>query len=110
MWGCKNGAKEHGAVIGNEAVWTKVPQEGSHDGDDDGHGDKLLLGMDLVQLGLERVEKSRQALDVITTLLGKYGQGGPCAKDDPSFMYHNSFLIADFKEAQILEIAGVGGW
>jgi hypothetical protein len=27
MWGCENGANEHGGVTGNEAVWTHVPEE-----------------------------------------------------------------------------------
>jgi secernin len=38
MWGAEMGANECGVVIGNEAVWTKVPEE----------TEKLLLGMDLV--------------------------------------------------------------
>ena len=96
MWGCENGANEHGVVIGNEAVWTRVPEE----------NEKSLLGMDLVRLGLERGETSRRALDAITVLLEKFGQSGPCAQDDPSFTYHNSFIIADYNEAWILETAG----
>jgi len=96
MWGCEHGANEHGVVIGNEAVWTKVPEEPG----------VRLLGMDLVRLGLERGKTSREALDVITRLLEEHGQGGPCAQDDPSFTYNNSFLIADLNEAYILETAG----
>jgi len=34
-----------------------------------------------------------------------YGQGGGCAYDDPSWMYHNSFIIADSKKAYVLETA-----
>ena len=95
MWGCEHGANEHGVVIGNEAVWTRVPEEGER-----------LLGMDLVRLGLERGKTSRESLDVITNLLETHGQGGSCAENDPSFTYHNSFLIADINEAYILETAG----
>lgn len=101
MWGCENGANEYGVVIGNEAVWTKVKFEKSN-----GEYSRLLLGMDLVRLGLERGKTSREACDVITDLLEKHGQGGPCAFEDNSFTYHNSFLIADRNEAWILETAG----
>lgn len=103
MWGCEHGANEHGVVIGNEAVWTRVPEEID---DETRQPKQLLLGMDLVRLGLERGKTSREALDVVTFLLEEHGQGGPCAKDDPSFTYHNSFLIADICEAYVLETAG----
>ena len=102
MWGCEHGANQHGVVIGNEAVWTRVPEEM----DEDGNPKRLLLGMDLVRLGLERGRTSKDALTIITSLLEEHGQGGPCAQDDPSFTYHNSFLIADATEAYILETAG----
>ena len=96
MWGAEMGANEYGVVIGNEAVYTHEPLR------------KIgLLGMDLLRLALERGKTARDAIDVITTLLEKHGQGGACAYDDPSWMYHNSFLIADAKEAYVLETADV---
>ena len=91
------GANECGVVIGNEAVWTKVPMATN---------DKKLLGMDLVRLGLERGSTSKGAMDAITKMLEEHGQGGPCAENDPDFTYHNSFLIADHQEAWVLETAG----
>eukprot|EP00563_Minutocellus_polymorphus_P017871 CAMPEP_0197725988 /NCGR_PEP_ID=MMETSP1434-20131217/12388_1 /TAXON_ID=265543 /ORGANISM="Minutocellus polymorphus, Strain CCMP3303" /LENGTH=255 /DNA_ID=CAMNT_0043311755 /DNA_START=277 /DNA_END=1041 /DNA_ORIENTATION=- len=97
MYGAEMGGNEHGVVIGNEAVWTKVGIDPK---------DRALLGMDLVRLGVERCKTSREALDVITNLLEEHGQGGPCAENDPSFTYHNSFLICDFDEGWILETAG----
>ncbi|XP_045472231.1 secernin-3 [Harmonia axyridis] len=100
MWGAEMGANECGVAIGNEAIWT-TDNEGEHD-----PSVKRLLGMDLVRLGLERSSNADEALNVITQLLEKYGQGGPCSKDDESFCYHNSFLIADPKSAWILETSG----
>lgn len=94
MWGAEMGANECGVVIGNEAVWTVEPYK-----------TKGLLGMDLVRLGLERGKTAIEALHIITQLLNDYGQGGNCAEEF-AMNYHNSFILADTKEAWVLETAG----
>ncbi|MBN1800347.1 MAG: C69 family dipeptidase [Candidatus Lokiarchaeota archaeon] len=95
MWGAEMGANEHGVVIGNEAVYSQ--EELNETG---------LLGMDLLRLGLERGTSAQEALKIICELLSAHGQGGGCAYDDPNWTYHNSFIIADAKEAFVLETAG----
>lgn len=96
LWGAEMGANEHGVCIGNEAVWTKEPV---------GEGE-ALLGMDLLRLALERSTSAREAWQVITGLLERYGQGGSCREDPTPFCYHNTFLLADRTEAWVLETAG----
>lgn len=92
IWGFEHGMNECGVAIGNEAVWAREPEELENG----------LLGMDLLRLALERGSTAREALHVITDLLETYGQGGNAAQG-MEHRYHNSFLIADSKEAWILE-------
>ena len=65
-----------------------------------------IFNVNVPRLGLERSETAEQAVEVITDLLERYGQGGPCSDTVADFTYHNSFLIADSKEAWVLETAG----
>ena len=62
--------------------------------------------MDLLRLALERAKNRHEAIEVITTLLKKYGQYGPCGHRNKKLIYDNSFLIADSEGAVILELYG----
>jgi secernin len=95
LWGAEMGANEHGVVIGNEAVFTKVPYDKQPG----------LIGMDFIRLALERAATADEALDVMIELLETYGQGGNAMFAHKMF-YHNGFVIADPHSAWIFETAG----
>ena len=106
-WGYEEGINEYGVAIGNEGVSTRVLTD-EIAAQRDGQGPKEgLTGMDLVRLGLERGKTAREALEVITQLLETYGQFGPGL---PTLglegAYDNSYIIADAREAWVLETAG----
>ncbi|NLG88128.1 MAG: peptidase U34 [Clostridiaceae bacterium] len=94
IWGAEMGVNSASVAIGNEAVFTRVKR-----------GPEALTGMDLVCLALERCDTARKAVELITSLLEKYGQGGNCGFDH-EFYYDNSFLVVDPKEGYVIETAG----
>ncbi len=96
MWGAEMGANEKGLVIGNEAVFTRMPVNRG----------EALTGMDLLRLALERAGSAEQAVEVLAGLLADQGQGGICGYTDRRMAYHNSFLCADPFDAWVLETAG----
>lgn len=91
-WGAEMGANEYGVVIGNEAVHARSPAPQA----------PALTGMDLVRLTLERSDCAAAAVEVLTGLLERYGQGGNCGHLVPHH-YNNGFLIADATEAYAVE-------
>jgi Peptidase family C69 len=99
-WGAEHGVNDAGVAIGNEAIYTTL---------DPRSVPPALMGMDLVRLGLERSASAREALDVMTGLLERHGQGGtghdPAGRTGPK-AYWSSFLIADAAEAFVLETSG----
>lgn len=94
-WGAEMGANEHGIVIGNQGIHARSP----------GPEEPALTGMDLVRLALERAYTAWQAVEVITSLLAQHGQGGNCGHLTPTY-YNNGFMIADAREAYVLETVG----
>ena len=96
MWGAEMGTNAAGLVVGNEAVWTRMPlnRKGG------------LTGMDMVRLALERAGSAEQGIEVLVGLLHDFGQGGFCGYRDRRMIYHNSFLLADPEAAWVLETAG----
>jgi secernin len=96
LWGFEHGVNEHGVAIGNEKVWTV---------DDPRNAPVALLGMDLVRLGLERGATADAAVDVMTRLLERHGQGGS-GEHDRHAPYFSSFLVADATSGWILETSG----
>jgi secernin len=61
--------------------------------------------MDLVRLGLERGRCAEEALEAMTALLGRHGQGG-IGDEIHGLSYWSSFLIADPVSAWVLETSG----
>jgi secernin len=95
MWGAEMGTNEHGVTIGNEAVFTRQP-----------YAKTGLTGMDLLRLALERSCSAAEAVQTIVGLLEAFGQGGVCSLARRGFTYHNSFIVADTRQAFVLETAG----
>ena len=92
MWGAEMGANECGVVIGNEAIFTRLPAR----------REPGLIGMDFLRLALERAATAKDALETIAKLVEDYGQSGNCGMEHGLY-YNNSFLIMDPNEAYVLE-------
>lgn len=95
IWGFEMGYNEMGLAIGNEAEGSRMDPE-TEDG---------LLGMDLLRLALERAATAREAINVITELLKKYGQKARASMLTARY-YENTFILTDREECWVLETAG----
>jgi secernin len=89
-WGYRHGVNEHRVVVGRNPIRARLHSDGSG-----------LTGPDLVRLALERATSARQARDVILDLVGRHGQMA-AESEEPN----STFLVADVREAFVLETAG----
>ena len=96
LWGVEHGVNDAGVAAGNETIYTTL--------DPRGHP-PALLGMDLVRLVLERATSAATAVEVLTELLERYGQGGSGHRDAER-PYWSSFLVADPGDAWVVETSG----
>lgn len=97
-WWChgyEHGFNEHQVVIGNEALPSKLEP----------YKAPKLIGMELLRLGLERGKSAKEAVDVMTGLITEFGQG-KFDNDAGVRTYDNSYIVADPKEAYVIETAG----
>ncbi|HZO88017.1 MAG TPA: C69 family dipeptidase [Chthonomonadaceae bacterium] len=93
-WGYEHGFNEHQVAIGNEGLHSRFSFD-----------EPKLIGMELVRLGLERARTAAEAVEVMTDLITRYGQGA--FKDAPlDGKYDNGYLVADPHEAYVIETAG----
>lgn len=107
-WGHEQGLNEWGVAIGNEALFTRdwaATVRAAEQGLSPARG---ILGMELVRLGLERGRSAEEALRTICELVEEHGQwgSGVPGRSPASGGYDNSFLIADSREAWLLETSG----
>jgi secernin len=94
MRGAEIGINARGVVIGNEAVFPR--SKPARDG---------VLGMDILRLALEESATAEQAVGFISNFVETHVQGGNGAYRGKLF-YDNSYLVADFTDAWIIETAG----
>jgi hypothetical protein len=90
-WGYHQGVNALGMAAGCTRLRTRLS------GDTPG-----LRGPDLVRLMLERAHTARHAVELAVDLICRHGQGEPSANGG----WDSAFLIADAKEAFVLETAG----
>lgn len=95
MWGCEMGVNARGLAVANEAVFGRPPL-----------AERGLTGMDLQRLALARTGSAADALELMIEMLAVYPQGGRMGYRDAGMRYSSSFILADAREAWVLETAG----
>lgn len=93
LWGYQSGVNEYGVAVGLTRIHTRLRCDAPG-----------LEGHELTRLALERATSARKAVDVISDLVSRYGQGS--CEEGASGDNDNGFLIADGEEAFVLEAAG----
>lgn len=88
------GLNEKGVAVGNEAVFSKRPVR--KDG---------ILGMDFLRIALRSASTALEAVEILVELTERFDQGGNGAYRGRLY-YSNSYLVAGFDGAYVLETAG----
>ncbi len=94
MAGGEAGLNEKGVAIGNEAVFSRWKSR------PDG-----VLGMDILRAALTASDTARSAASFISAFVESHDQGGNGAFKG-KLHYDNSYIVADGREAFIVETAG----
>jgi secernin len=94
MHGAEMGINSKGVVIGNEAVFSRWKAASNG-----------VLGMDTLRSALEQSATAEGAVNFIAHSVEERPQGGNGAYKG-KLVYHNSYLVADFEDAWIVETAG----
>jgi secernin len=91
-FGYQHGVNDRGVAVAWTAIRTRLLEDSP-----------CLTGPDLVRLTLERAGSALQAVEVLTDLIGRYGQGPFVGgEDEPDA----ALLVADGNEAQAIEATG----
>jgi hypothetical protein len=91
-WGFAHGVNENHVAVGVTDWHSRLPVAAGG-----------LTGSDLARLALERSHSAMHALDVLTDLIARHGQ---CPEDGSRAAADNLFLVADHREAFVLESVG----
>ena len=94
-WGGEVGSNDQGLVVAFETTLTKEHET-----------EPGLTGYELVRLVLERSSDVSEALDVLTWLIQKYGQGGTAEDNHENIPGDCCFVLGDHQEFWLVETAG----